>query len=297
MTTHIDSRPGCCNQSKGLRGGFTLVELLVVIGIIAILVALLLPALQKARRSAVQVTCQSNLRSIGQAYAMYVNDNRSSMLPGEVRWPSSIGTVSSRWYMQLRPYVNKNLSVTGDQNVSIKVWRCPADETDGGYASKGAVFLPRLMPNPTPAGIRPDQEANLSGEYLGRSYAVNQHGTTGWFRGRTTPSNYGKATAYWIRTNKVRRAAETIIVSDLDWYRANTDGHWLKPPFAPFGTTWSHWEEILILTARRHPNNSLNVLFLDGHVASNPIAELRRDGSQEKLWFRDYPNDWPGPGR
>ena len=289
------------NRSRGRiacktqrRAGFTLVELLVVIGIIAVLVALLLPALQKARRAALQVTCQSNLRSIGQAYTMYVNDNKSTMLPGEVRWPSSIGTVSSRWYMQLRPYVNKNLSVDGNQNVSVKVWRCPADETDGGYTSKGAVFLPRFGGF---AGITPAQEASGNFEYLGRSYAVNQHGTTGWYRGQTTPSNYGRANAYWIRTNKVRRAAETIIVSDLDWYRANTDGHWLKPPFAPFGTSWSHWEEILILTARRHPGPSINVLFLDGHVMSYPIAELRRDGSQERLWFRDYPNDWPGPGK
>jgi prepilin-type N-terminal cleavage/methylation domain-containing protein len=71
------------NSPQSARG-FTLVELLVVIGIIALLISILLPSLNKARETANRVKCGSNLRQIGQAIALYYNDNKETTYPRTV---------------------------------------------------------------------------------------------------------------------------------------------------------------------------------------------------------------------
>jgi prepilin-type N-terminal cleavage/methylation domain-containing protein/prepilin-type processing-associated H-X9-DG protein len=115
---------------SGSRGGFTLVELLVVIGIIAILVAILLPALAKARAAAQTVACKSNLKQLVQATVMFANEHGGHLPKAEnnagptvMGWNTLIGASwglewpQFSWEYAILKYVNNNKGV----------FRCPAD--------------------------------------------------------------------------------------------------------------------------------------------------------------------------
>jgi len=103
---------------------FTLVELLVVIGIIALLISVLMPALARARGAAKAIACGSNLRQIGQAIYMYANDNKGVLPVGRYALDSGGNMI---WDTQLSRYLGRpctNLYVNSDPPPVLK---CPND--------------------------------------------------------------------------------------------------------------------------------------------------------------------------
>lgn len=89
-------------MKRSQRTGFTLVELLVVIGIIALLISILLPSLNRARETANRVKCASNLRQIGTAIQLYANENRGAF----PRTAYSAGTATGLNVTWGSPYTN-----------------------------------------------------------------------------------------------------------------------------------------------------------------------------------------------
>jgi prepilin-type N-terminal cleavage/methylation domain-containing protein/prepilin-type processing-associated H-X9-DG protein len=133
-------------SGRGTRRGFTLIELLVVIAVIAILAALLLPALTSAKKAAVFTKCKSNLRQLGMALTMYVSDF-SAYPPADGRIP---------WQDLLQPYSSgKSGRLTW---FTDPLFACPSS-TYGlsyGYNDTGTAAFP-------PGGLRFRRDLGLGG--------------------------------------------------------------------------------------------------------------------------------------
>ena len=118
------------------RRAFTLVELLVVIGVLAILSALLLPALSRGKESARGAACLSNLHQIGIALQLYVSEN-NNRLPAMFDWSSDSAANTNGPSMP---------QVLGQQTGNTNVFKCPSDRS-GVFALTGSSYSWNVLLN------------------------------------------------------------------------------------------------------------------------------------------------------
>ena len=179
------------------RKGFTLVELLVVIGIIAVLIALLLPALGKARDAANTVACQSNQRQIFMGIRMFANDHRDRC-PGSGYPVSGLGIGQFYATSPAEPLPLPQSSLVALKYLPAgNVFRCPQvtmSDLDGVWSF---------------AGIHRALNYAFHIGFVGNSYDPSTY---------EARSMYG-ATQYTARPklSSTRSAAETVLIADHTW--------------------------------------------------------------------------------
>jgi prepilin-type N-terminal cleavage/methylation domain-containing protein/prepilin-type processing-associated H-X9-DG protein len=218
------------------RKGFTLIELLVVIAIIAILAAILFPVFAQAREKARQAACLSNLKQIGLALGMYLQDNDEQFPMGNYSTPGGLIT----WRQLLEPYIKAGVAgietnATAQEKKSI--WVCP--NSGGSYPSVAGTKFAKAATAAAQLGTQPMRSYGANGYLVFDDY---------YWAGGTQPAKLAA----------IPHPANIIFVAELGavpgrdnvWGRDEVDKGW----------------NVAEVTARVRHSGGANYVLADGHA-------------------------------
>jgi prepilin-type processing-associated H-X9-DG protein len=235
LSPNLPRRP----WAPSARGAFTLVEILVVIGVIAILIGLLLPALNRAREQARVVKCASNIRQIYHAVVMYANEHRGK-LPFAEAHPGLNPPDAAIWLQDLGLYDYERGTLwpylPGSAQVRQEFFSCPSDE-EPRFVGRAPLFKTADPAHP-------------------RNFSYN---FTGFMGGYRDPSG---RIVRGIRMNQIRKPSHKILILEQEmpgWTNSGPVSVYVPNPGQPSAPP------IISLLTRRHMGKA-NEGFADGHV-------------------------------
>jgi prepilin-type N-terminal cleavage/methylation domain-containing protein/prepilin-type processing-associated H-X9-DG protein len=227
MDRSIEMTPNCKN-----RNGFTLLELLVVVAIIAILIALLLPAISRAKDKTKQTVCKNNLQQISLGIHMYLDDQNNGS-PGN----TNAANYPILSWTDYRGLIKDYIGVKGAASPQDMVFACPADSFFCDMSGHGRGLVRQPM--------------HEQSDHAFTSYAYNaaQFTTPSRTNAPPTTNYYGIAGR---RLESVPHSTTTVLIAEMPAF-APYSWHEPKRPFSKDNATF---------------NDAKNMVsFVDGHVS------------------------------